>query len=143
MGIWGGSSFFNYSAPHYNLRPNDPTLTESLQNSKKIAELESSQMLPGEFNLLDSIGNLFDYLTVVCLLILLIDTLFGKKQPIVFEKFVGLVFLLLLRNYFPILSIVNLLLVAPSTFKATKHWFKSNVNKRSELETELRLINQA
>jgi hypothetical protein len=82
------------------------------------------------------------YLTSLFLLIILIDKFIVKKEYTISSKEVGFMFLMLLKINFPIISIVTMCLSAPPALKAAQRWLKVNVNKRKELEAELRLMTQ-
>jgi hypothetical protein len=82
------------------------------------------------------------YLTSLFLVIILIDKFIVKKEYTISSKEVGFMFLMLLKINFPIISIVTMCLSAPPALKAAQRWLKVNVNKRKELEAELRLMTQ-
>lgn len=81
-------------------------------------------------------------LTSLFLFIILIDKFIVKKEYTISSKEVGFMFLMLLKINFPIISIVTMCLSAPPALKAVQRWLKINVNKRKELEAELRLMHQ-
>lgn len=151
MGLWFRPGHGTYDKRSDNLKAREQYWETRQQDSEDIVidenfdyslsfedNVELGNISPDSISFLDVLSNI----STILLIIYIIDKYFVKKNYKISSSECFFMFYFLIKTTFPIVSLITLCVQIPATIKILKNWLPKNVNKRKELEAQLRLLTQ-